>query len=100
MTKIEPAFIVATQNADGSRNFIRAFVGDTKDHLEKAVATAIENGEASVWACKTGQRRYDDNMVTMHDHMFDATEMTEFAIELVWHKGELCGRFELDPRYA
>lgn len=100
MTKIEPAFIVATQNADGSRNFIRAFVGDTKEHLEKAVAAAIENGEASVWAGKTGQMRYNDAGTTLEPHMFDAIEMTQWAAELVWYKGSLCGRFEFDPRYA
>lgn len=100
MTRIENAFVVATQNAYGPRNFIRAFVGEDKETLEKAVACARENADASVWAGKTGQMRYNDVCRTLEKHMFDGAGMAQWAVDLVWYKGSLCGRFALDQRYA
>jgi hypothetical protein len=98
--KIRPAFVVATQNENGSTNFISAFIGDSKETLQKAVAKAQSIEGAAVWCGTTGQMRYNDACTELELHEFNAQEMALFAHELAWFKGRLVGRFEFDSAYA
>ena len=98
--KTRTAFVVATQNENGSRNFISAFIGDSKETLEKAISKAASINGASVWCGTTGQMRYNDACTALEFHEFNAQEMALFAHELAWFKGRLVGRFEFDKTYA